>query len=366
MEESITVTAPAKINLRLKIVGRRRDGYHLLHSLLLPLSLSDEIRMRRTDERGIRFRCDPSPELLAYWSAAAGTFEPKQLLPRLNGPSNLVVRAAELLLEHADGGLEITLLKRLPLEAGLGGGSSDAAAVLVSGAKLLGLEYSPEKLYKIGALIGSDLPAMILARPALVWGRGEFVAEIAAGTPGLCSWLAALGLVVVQPGIGVSTAAAYDKLRQLTPDLPVADELTYGQWVETMVTTELAFVGLAPIRDNPRHVQHPGLHGAALRCSLSFASTEEAWDRLRGIAVNDFETAVAQPAIDEARKALFDQGARHVLLCGSGSACVGFFPTVEAAALAERVIRRPGWFTAPTNLALGSGATAYSGRIRVQ
>ena len=125
---TVTIHAPAKLNLSLAVLDRRPDGYHEIESLMVPVSLHDTLHVTPTSSPGIHLRVRQGGRLARLGPAFAGDVP--------DGPGNLVVRAAEALAHEAevDGGLEIDLLKQIPSGAGLGGGSSDAAAVLQAAA----------------------------------------------------------------------------------------------------------------------------------------------------------------------------------------------------------------------------------------
>lgn len=187
----VIVQAPAKVNLFLEVHARRPDGYHELATLMAAVGLYDTLELRPAPAGVVRLACD-EPSL--------GT-----------GPENLVVRAAELLRQrtgHA-AGAAIFLRKRIPLAAGLAGGSSDAAATLAGLNRLWRLGRSTGELAQWGAELGSDV-AFFFAPPA-AWctGRGEQVTPLRLGRP--------LDLVLACPPVGLSTAGVF---RELT--LPVA------------------------------------------------------------------------------------------------------------------------------------------------
>ena len=155
----LTGLAPAKINLVLEVLGKRDDGYHEIRSLVQTISLYDVLSFELAE--GISLECTE---------------------PSLQSSDNLVVQAAELLREVSgcEKGVKIELEKRVPWNAGLGGGSSDAAAVLLALNKLWGLELTTSGLVGLGAKLGSDVPFFIYKGTALVEGRGERVAPLLA------------------------------------------------------------------------------------------------------------------------------------------------------------------------------------------
>ena len=188
--------APAKLNLYLDVLGRRADGFHELETLLAPIRLYDRLvwQPRPADgATGFAFSYDPTSSARLVDLAPAND-------------RNLVWRAVELLAQTA--GCEphgsFVLTKRIPIQAGLGGGSSDAAAALVVANVAWGIDYRLAKLSKIAAQLGSDVPFFLAGQTAICRGRGERV-EPVDGMP-------RLNVVVVAPHVGVSTAAAFQTL----------------------------------------------------------------------------------------------------------------------------------------------------------
>ncbi len=178
--------APAKINLSFKILKRRGDGFHEIETLMAPISLFDRLTIAREETEGkISFVCsDPS-------------------LPV--GDDNLVVRAAALFLRATKQriGLRLELQKNIPPGAGLGGGSSDAASVLLGLNQLLETRMDERKLAELAAEIGSDVPFFIYRSAAMCRGRGEMVTP----TP----LAGKLSLLLLKPGFGVPTPWAYSR-----------------------------------------------------------------------------------------------------------------------------------------------------------
>lgn len=184
--ESVRTRAFAKINLGLEILGKRGDGYHLLRSGMQTVSLADELILTKTEEEGIRLRCD------------------RPSLP--TDERNLAVRAAFSLFRHCElkGGVQIELRKEIPEEAGLGGGSADAAAVLRALRSLYALPLSDAELRALALPLGADVPFLVAGGTALAEGIGEQLSPLPPLPP--CE------LVVVKPPFGSSTKEVYAAL----------------------------------------------------------------------------------------------------------------------------------------------------------
>jgi 4-diphosphocytidyl-2-C-methyl-D-erythritol kinase len=176
------VLAPAKINLSLKILGRREDGFHQIETVIAPISLADELTIEK-QSRWIDFTCDDNS------------------LP--HGDENLVIRAAKIFFQitQAKRGVSIVLRKKIPHGAGLGGGSSDAATTLLALNKLFDTKLPREALAEMAETIGSDVPFFVFESAAVCKGRGEVVRPIALKNK--------LPLLLLKPDFGVSSAWAY-------------------------------------------------------------------------------------------------------------------------------------------------------------
>ena len=180
--------APAKINLSLRVLGRRPDGFHEIETVIAPITLADEVELERIAGHPgrLEFICsDPS-------------------LPA--GPANLAWQAAELFRSHtgcSTAALRITLTKRIPHGAGLGGGSSDAACVLLGLNELYAANMSIEQLSALAAELGSDVPFFLREGPAVCRGRGEIVEPL--------PHLEALHLLLLKPPFPVPTPFAYGR-----------------------------------------------------------------------------------------------------------------------------------------------------------
>lgn len=195
--DALIVAAPAKLNLFLEIIRKRPDGYHDLESLMVAIDLFDTLEMRAAPGPAIELVCDPPG------------------LP--TGPDNLVVKAAEALRKHAGSnrlGASIRLTKRIPAQAGLGGGSSDAALALLALNEIWKLGMTQRELGGIASAIGSDVAFFLNPPAAWCTGRGEQAAPAAAGR--------AIDFVLACPTIGLATASVYPRLN--VPEKPVSGD----------------------------------------------------------------------------------------------------------------------------------------------
>lgn len=268
----LAILAPAKVNLILRILDRRSDGYHNLWSIMQAVALQDEMRIRlRPGHGGLQLRCDLSE------------------LP--TDRTNLVHRAASAVMARAgySQGIEIDLRKRIPMGAGLGGGSSDAAATIIGLNRLLQLNWSATEMTEIGQSLGSDVPFFLYGPTAIVSGRGETVRPLAIeGT----RWA-----VLVNPGFPVETKWAYHELASTR-------------------------VGVRPLARFLQKIDH---------------QQRVTWKELSAAAENDFESPVfaAHERLREIKQALLDQGADMALLSGSGATVFGLFADEHGARGAE-------------------------------
>ncbi len=270
-QQTIIVKAHAKINLTLDVLRRRDDGYHEVKMVMQSIDLADIVELREQD-KDITVRTD---------------------LPGLAcDSSNLAYRAAKLLCTRLaiDRGVQITLTKKIPLAAGLAGGSSDAAAVLQGLNQLWELGLTMEELKRLGAELGSDVPFCLQGGTALATGRGEVVTALPD--------IPACWLVLAKPPVEVSTAWVYGNYQ--------------GQ----------------------AGIPHPDTEGV-IRCLQ---------DRdLVGIAAklgNVLETVTipAHPEIGRIKQCLLDNGALGVLMSGSGPTVFGIMPDQYRAEQAAEIL----------------------------
>ena len=201
MKKSLTKSARAKVNLWLRVLGRREDGFHEIETRMVEIGLADELHLETRDEPGVELRCS-EPDLPV-------------------DESNLVMKAVRL-LERETGrqfGLRLDLRKRIPHGAGLGGGSSDAAAALLGVNELLELGLRMDRLEALAAGIGSDVTFFLRGGACDCTGRGEVVTPVTFAEP--------LRLLLVKPPFGVPTPWAYRQWR----DSQELKGLSYGPQV---------------------------------------------------------------------------------------------------------------------------------------
>lgn len=289
----IGLSAPAKLNLYLHVLGKRGDGYHFLDSLVAFASLSDTLRFR------------PARPLQL---SVSGPFA--AALGEMPEAENIVLRAARRLAEFASvqQGAAIALTKNLPVAAGIGGGSADAAAALLGLARLWKLRIETEEMARLGLALGADVPVCLEGRATFVGGIGERLTP-AAG-------LAPAGLLLVNPGLPLSTAAVFRA--------------------------------------------HGGRYSAAAPMAAVPADAE-ALAQFLSMRRNDLTEAAMGllPAIGEVLEAIGQSnGCLLARMSGSGPTCFGLYRDQAAAEIAAASIRRgPGWWVAPGAL-LADGAVS--------
>ncbi|NMC19189.1 MAG: 4-(cytidine 5'-diphospho)-2-C-methyl-D-erythritol kinase [Thermogutta sp.] len=279
-ESGWEIDAPAKLNLFLEVVRRRPDGYHDIETLVYPIDLFDTLVFRRIPESRI--------ELTVRW-ATHQAFSRSAMLGHVpSDATNLAYRAVERVHRAAgvSGGLRMDIFKRIPSGAGLGGGSSDAAAALLGACLTWGLNRDLLPLPDWAAELGSDVPAFLQAGPCVCRGRGERVIPVSG--PG--RWHA----VVVRPRFGLSTAEVYRACRPPHQPRNVEDCLN-------------ALAG-----------------GDRRRLAAGL------FNRLQEAA----ETLV--PQLIDLRRRLETEGAWAARMTGSGSCCFGLFPHRASAWAAAR------------------------------
>ena len=246
----LLVSAPAKINLHLEVLGLRPDGFHELAMVMQMLDLADQLRLRPTADGQISLTCNRAD------------------LP--TDGSNLIVKAAELLKARVglpELGASIELEKRIPIGAGLAGGSSNGAAALVGLNALWGCGFSRQQLLEMAAQLGSDMPFCIEGGTQLCFGRGEVLEPAAlAGAP-------ALGVLLIKhPEASVSTPWAYGRCREQRGDFYLSSEAEFEQRRQALREGPLlaALAGerpLPPLRNDLQGVVEPGV--ASVREGLS-------------------------------------------------------------------------------------------------
>jgi len=272
----VEIKAPAKINLCLNVGPRRRDGYHPVCSLMEEVSLFDTLRARPLKSGGIRL---------------TGT--------DIVGEENLIVRAARA-LEDETGlsfNVEVELIKEIPVAAGLGGGSSDAAAALKLFISMFDLDISNERLTDIALSIGADVPFFLTAGPKLVQGVGEILKDVYT--------MPEHSIVLVVPEAELQTSEVYRVFDETGGSRREAFELRCS-WLESDVLAMHDFESLCGVLHNDLELSAPAI------CD----------------------------EIDKVKEELRQVGAGRILMSGSGPAVFGLFPEEDMAASAALKIRR--------------------------
>jgi 4-diphosphocytidyl-2-C-methyl-D-erythritol kinase len=213
------IQAPAKLNLFFEVLAKRSDGFHEIETLMCPIDLYDTLH----------FQEDPNGQVELTCRRVSGVGGPcgRGLHDVPDGPDNLVLLAVELVRRRTgtDRGAKLRLVKRIPAAAGLGGGSSDAAAALVAANYGWRLGRSREQLAECAAELGSDVPFFLAGGPAICRGRGERIEPVRE--------LGALYFAVVRPPSGLATAAVYGACRPAAQPHnlgPLVDALRQGNW----------------------------------------------------------------------------------------------------------------------------------------
>jgi 4-diphosphocytidyl-2-C-methyl-D-erythritol kinase len=265
---SLSFYAPAKINLYLKITGQRTDGYHELETLMQKLALYDHLQFDLKNGKGINLDCGSSG------------------LP--TDERNIVYRAAQLFLEHtgySGQGIKIVVRKNIPVAAGLGGGSSDAGAVLLALNELLATTCSVEELAALGLRLGADVPLFVHDMPA-AWATG--VGERLSPAIPLSGYV----VVLVNPGIPVSTKWVYETFA-----------LTSGENIFNLSSSQ---------KENSKN------SAVARFCASPFAPRH---------LLNDLETVTAGKfsVISDIKEKMYAAGAAGTMMSGSGPTVFGLF-----------------------------------------
>lgn len=250
----MTLSAPAKVNLRLKVIGRRPDGYHLLDMVMVKLDLADEMTIEIGGE-GIRIECDDS----RFPSDSSNTIW--KMVERIQKETGRLF------------GVTVRVQKKTPIAAGLGGGSSDAAAVLLALNKSLHLEWGEKKLIDLGSKVGADVPFFLVPGSQRVSGIGEILEPVR---------LPPFYLILVNPGFPVSTQDVY-------------------RWYDETLSS------LPPLTPQKLDARFPPLE-------------------------NDLERVVLPryPVLVEIKERLRQAGALGTMMSGSGPTLFGLFDTAES------------------------------------
>lgn len=287
----IQLKALGKINLGLDVLRRREDGYHEVKMIMQTVSLCDELELKKSRKEGIQVQTN-----LYYLPA---------------NENNLVYKAAQLLMEEFDirGGMSIQLRKKIPVSAGMAGGSSDAAAVLWGMNQMYGLGLSRKDLMERGVKLGADVPYCILRGTALAEGIGERLTTLPS--------MPKCYLLIAKPGINVSTKYVYENLH--ANDLKAEQHPDVDAVIEALKEKDLA----------------------ALSSRMG--------------NVLETVTVSAYPVIDQIKKCMMNAGALGAMMSGSGPTVFGIFDSQAKARRAYRGMKgkrfvKQAYVTVPYNV----------------
>lgn len=270
--DKLTVKANAKVNLTLNITGRLSNGYHSLKSIMQSISLHDTVTVEQTESSAIEVICGGG-------------------IP--SGEQNIAFKAASAFFCFSDipnTGVKITIDKHIPSEAGLGGGSADAAAVIFCLNKLFGCNLPQKSLCEIGVSVGADVPFCIMGGTALCEGIGEVITPL---TPLSCK-----NVLIAKGKLGVSTKDAYEKIDSAEPE--------HTPWDKT-----------------------------------DFVGSFESWGKL---CSNDFEAVSGNHEVELICSEMKNSGAAVAQMSGSGSAVFGLFSDNEKAESCRKRLAESGFF----------------------
>lgn len=272
--EKIVCKAMAKVNLGLDVLRRRQDGYHEVRMIMQSVDLYDVLTFEKTEAAGIVIRTN------------------KKNIP--TDQRNLIYKAADLLMQKYSitDGLCVTLEKRIPMAAGMAGGSTDAAAVFVAMNKLFSLHMTQESMCELAVTIGADVPYCIVGGTVLAEGIGEKLTKLADAP--------ACTLLIAKPSVGVSTKYVYENLH--------ADKLR----------------------------QHPDIDG------MLTAICEDDLDGVAKRLGNVLETVTvkAYPVIEKLKSWMIEHGAVNALMSGSGPTVFGIYKEAQEAQRACEQLRK--------------------------
>jgi 4-diphosphocytidyl-2-C-methyl-D-erythritol kinase len=285
-QSSLSLPSFAKINWSLEILGKRPDGYHEIKTLLQTISLQDELHFELSEDSAVSLSCD-NPDIPT-------------------GGDNLIVRAADAMRERfqVERGIRVRLEKRIPIKAGLGGASSNAAVTLLALKRLWQLKAAVDDLLEIAAKLGADVPFFLVGGCVEATGTGTTLSPLASAAEPVRRYL-----IVITPNAGISTSAAYNALDAHA------------------LTTKNA---------NP-----------ILSVSQSEANSGDSQPWTLGDSLkNDFESVIfdIEPEIRRTKETLLQAGALGALLAGSGSSVFGIFADEEDQQRAANEIQlEAGW-----------------------
>lgn len=276
MKDTVQLKALAKINLGLDVIGRRENGYHDVRMVMQTIYLYDDVTIRKTDEPDIVVKTNLS------------------FLPV--NEDNIAYKAAKMLIEEfgIESGVEIILDKHIPVAAGLAGGSSNAAAVLVGMNRIFDLKLSQKDLMERGVKLGADVPYCVMRGTVLAEGIGEILSPLPP--------MPKCYILIAKPNINVSTKVVYEKL------------------------------------DSKPIEKHPDIDGilAGLEQSDIYKVAASLGNVLEAVTIEDY------PIIEDIKDAMKEAGALNAMMSGSGPTVFGIFDDKKVARAAKETIKAMG------------------------
>lgn len=333
-EHTIKLFSPAKVNIALSIIGRLKTGYHLIQSVFCPVSLYDTLTIRIVPNSA-ELKCNVVLGEKLKRHVANLSAEKAASYASISNKNNIAQTAVESILQHLGVikkfGFEIEILKNIPLGAGLGGGSSNAAMAVYGLLELLSIDTDINNFAGVLSRIGADIPFFLNPRISFVSGIGENVIPLRG--EGL-EFFKNLKAIIVKPLDAVNTKDAYTNLG-FPKSISSYDENEHGLLSSKGMSLCSEFILEPEISDNSNNLltllEQKGI------CDMPFSATSS---KIVGNIHNDFQNSVLESheRINECYLFLNTVGAEKVVLTGSGSALVCFFLNKEAQTNAKKLI----------------------------
>ncbi|MEK6528012.1 MAG: 4-(cytidine 5'-diphospho)-2-C-methyl-D-erythritol kinase [Nitrospirota bacterium] len=320
----LSLKAPAKINLFLRVFGRRCDGYHEIKSLIQKINLHDVLTFTLSDNLKVTTSFSDAGQFVVDLPAGQAGSTLREDIPEEH---NLVYKAAVLLRNKCSvkSGAKINLNKKIPLSAGLGGGSSDAASALLGLNKIWSLGLSNGDLYEFAEQLGADVPFFLNGPRAFVEGKGEKITNIEAGN--------SFHILLVKPHITVSTAWVYNSYQLLVASNELKDNNTTQDFeLNSSLVTHHSSRSLRWLTNEVNKVDNITLFIKAVE-KAELRKSKEIFNDLEAVTIKSF------PVIADIKDRLIGEGAIFSLMSGSGPTVFGIFNSAEEAMDASKAFK---------------------------